>query len=205
MQIWQLAVIISATIAIIAWVLWFAFRSSGGEKAKVPARALSEVAETETERIFDDEFREELRNRGRLYFKKIISENAMFLQQDLRLTTSQLSDYMKEEVKRTLQEEFAKYTESITTAKDLAIETIQKTQTTIDQQRQALEKQLNEEVAIEKKRTLDNFDKNMAAIVNHYIMAAIGTEIDLSNQLDYIFRRLEENKAAILEDIRNGT
>jgi FtsZ-interacting cell division protein ZipA len=204
-ETWQLAVIISAIIAIVAWMLWFSFRPTKSEKAKIPAQALSEVAEVEAERIFDDEFREELRNRGRLYFKKIISENAMFLQQDLRLTTSQLSDYMKEGVKRTLQEEFAKYTESITTAKDLAIETIQKTQTAIDQQRQTLEKQLNDEVATEKKRILDNFDKNMATIVNHYIMAAIGTEIDLSNQLDYIFRRLEENKAAILEDIRNGT
>ena len=36
------------------------------------------------EHIFDDQFREELRNRGRLHFEKIIGENAMFLQQDLR-------------------------------------------------------------------------------------------------------------------------
>jgi len=39
-----------------------------------------------------------LRNRGRLHFEKIIGENAMFLQQDLRLTTSQLNEYMKAEI-----------------------------------------------------------------------------------------------------------
>ena len=45
----------------------------------------------------------------------------------------------------------------------------------------------------------------MADIVNHYILAAIGNEIDLTDQLDYIFQYLEENKAAIIEDIRSGT
>ena len=129
----------------------------------------------------------------------------MFLQQDLRLTTSQLNDYMKDEIKRTLQEEFAKYEESISNAKDLALDTIQKTQAVIEQQRQILEKQMTEEAAAEKQRIMDNFEKNMADIINHYILAAIGNEIDLTAQLDYIFQYLEENKAAIIEDIRSGT
>ena len=70
-----------------------------------------EQATNEVEHIFNDEFREELRNRGRLHFEKIIGENAMFLQQDLRLTTSQLNDYMKTEITRVLKEEFSKYEE----------------------------------------------------------------------------------------------
>src|SRR5215469_5665510 len=63
---------------------------------------LNGAAKGGAEHIFDDKFREELRNRGRLHFEKIIGENAMFLQQDLRLTTSQLNDYMKQEITRTL-------------------------------------------------------------------------------------------------------
>lgn len=166
---------------------------------------LSETAKLGVDKIFDDEFREELRNRGRLHFEKIIGENAMFLQQDLRLTTTQLNDYMKTEIKRVLQEEFSKYEESIATAKDLALESIQKTQAVIEQQRLVLEKQMVEEAAAEKARMLDSFEKNMADIVNHYILAAIGNEIDLTVQLDYIFQNLEENKQAIVEDIKSGT
>lgn len=168
-------------------------------------KTLTDAAEKDAERIFNDEFREELRNRGRLHFEKIIGENAMFLQQDLRLTTSQLNDYMKEEIKRVLQEEFSKYEESISNAKDLALDSIQKTQEVIEQQRLVLEKQLNDQAATEKARLIDHFEKNMADIVNHYILAAIGNEIDLSVQLDYIFQYLEENKQAIIEDIRSGT
>lgn len=203
MTTWIVIVIIAGVITALSWVAWLVFRPANN-KPKVESQLLGDIVQKDIDRIFDDEFREELRNQGQLLFKKIISENAMFLQQDLRLITSQLNDYMKDEIKRTLQEEFAKYAESITTAKDLAIETIQKTQAIIEQQRQALEKQLNEEVAAEKQRILDNFEKNMADIVNHYILEAIGKEIDLTAQLDYIFKCLEDNKKTIIEDIKSG-
>jgi hypothetical protein len=205
MTTWVLVVIIAGATLVLAWLLWLMFRPAKNNQPATQGQLLSDLPRQDIERIFDDEFREELRNQGRLYFKQIINENAMFLQQDLRLTTSQLNDYMKDEIKRTLQEEFAKYSESITTAKDLAIETIQKTQAIIEQQRKALEKQLNEEVATEKQRILDNFEKNMADIVNHYILTAIGQEIDLTAQLDYIFKCLEDNKETIIEDIKSGT
>jgi hypothetical protein len=206
MATWQLAIAALTILIAGTGLLWSIARlRKDNQPVKTEAPSLSEIAEKSAANIFDDQFREQLRNRGRLYFEKIISENAMFLQQDLRLTTSQLNDYMKDEIKRTLKEEFAKYEESITTAKDLALETIQKTQTEIEQQRQMISKQMAIEVATEKQRILTNFEKNMADIVNHYILAAIGNEVDLTAQLDFIFQRLEENKAAILEDIRSGT
>jgi translation initiation factor 6 (eIF-6) len=44
----------------------------------------------------------------------------------------------------------------------------------------------------------------MADVINHYVLAAIGNQIDLNDQLDYILTELETNKAAILEDVVNG-
>jgi hypothetical protein len=193
------------TAIAISVVAFVKLRKPGTKTGKTAEDSLSKAAENESERVFDDEFREELRNRGRLHFEKIIGENAMFLQQDLRLTTSQLNDYMKDEIKRVLQEEFSKYEESISNAKDLALDSIQKTQAVIEQQRVVLEKQMNDQAATEKARLIEHFEKNMADIVNHYILAAIGNEIDLTVQLDYIFQYLEENKEAIVEDIRSGT
>lgn len=201
-----IAIIIAVIVVVGAIVIWFLFR---GEKQMQTGRQtddhLTEAAKVGVDKIFDEEFREELRNRGRLHFEKIIGENAMFLQQDLRLTTSQLNEYMKTEIKRVLQEEFSKYEESISTAKNLALESIEKTQAVIEQQRLVLERQMNEEAAAEKKRILDSFERNMADIVNHYILEAIGNEIDLTSQLDYIFGYLEENKQAIMEDIKSGS
>lgn len=165
---------------------------------------IDKAAKGGAEHIFDDKFREELRNRGRLHFEKIIGENAMFLQQDLRLTTSQLNDYMKQEITQKLREEFAKYEESIMDAKQMAIDSIQKTNQAIDDERGALLQQINQQLAAEKSRQMKMFEENMTDVINHYLMAAIGNQIDLSDQLEYILANLETNKQAIVEDIKNG-
>lgn len=206
MTIWWLAVLIGSLLAATLAFIYVAIRLSSGAAPKKGQRSddLGKDAEADVEHIFNDTFREELRNRGRLHFEKIISENAMFLQQDLRLTTSQLNEYMKGEITHTLQEEFAKYEQSITDAKTLAIEALQKTNDVIDEQRSQMAQQLEAEVEKEKAQLLERFEKNMAAIVNHYVLAAIGEQIDLSDQLEYILNDLESNKAAILEDIKNG-
>ncbi len=181
---------------------------SGKEKRPKTKNAvvedLTDQAMEDVDRIFNDEFREELRNRGRLHFEKIIGENAMFLQQDLRLTTSQLNEFMKNEIGRVLKEEFSKYEESINDAKQLAIESIQKTQTTIEQQRELLTQQLNQQLATEKSRSMSRFEAHMAEIVNHYVLEAVGEQIDLSEQLEFILSQMERNKEAIIKDIHDG-
>lgn len=200
----ELALILGTLVAATSAFIWLALRTGGGAKGDKNSEAtLSGRAIEDVEHIFNDEFREELRNRGRLHFEKIIGENAMFLQQDLRLTTSQLNEYMKAEITRTLQEEFKKYEESITDAKQMATEAITKTQQAIEQQREMMSQQIQKEVAAERERMITRFEENMADIVNHYVLLAIGDQIDLNDQLEFILGDLEANKQAILRDL-NG-
>lgn len=197
--------ILSAAVAFI-WLAWRIGKTPSLKDSKgQPTQALEGAAKEDVEHIFNDEFREELRNRGRLHFEKIIGENAMFLQQDLRQTTTQLNDYMRSEITRTLQQEFKKYEQSITDAKQLAIDSIEKTVTTIDQQRQLLQQQMTAQSEAQKAHVMARFEVEMAGIINHYILRAIGNQIDLSDQLDYILSELEANKKAIIEDIKRGT
>lgn len=202
----QTGLIVGSLLAATAAFIWMALRTSGGggNKAQAEAPDYTEAAKQDVERIFNDDFREELRNRGRLHFEKIIGENAMFLQQDLRLTTSQINEFMKAEITNSLQDAFKKYEESITDAKQLALDSIQKTQVAVEQQREILNEQLIKEIAVEKERTISRFDNNMADVVNHYVLAAIGNQINLEDQLEYILGELERNKKAIIEDINFG-
>jgi hypothetical protein len=210
MTIWWLVLILVAIGAVGSGFIYLVLKindvSKGPKKPIGLERtdSIEEAAEQDVEHIFNESFREELRNRGRLHFEKIIGENAMFLQQDLRLTTSQLNEYMKTEITRKLQGEFDKYEQSIMDAKQLAIESIQKTNTAIDEQRQLLGEQVQIEIAAEKKHLIKLFEENMTDIVNHYVMAAIGNQIDLNDQLEYILGNMEKNKQVILEDIANG-
>ncbi len=205
MSLETLILVLVVIFCVTGAVLWAILRGPGKGKDKGNAiEDLTREAKEDVEHIFNDEFREELRNRGRLHFEKIIGENAMFLQQDLRLTTSQLNDFMKSEVTHVLKEEFAKYEESINDAKQLAIDSIQKTQDTIEQQRELLSAQMNEQIKAEKSRTLERFEARMADVVNHYVLEAVGDQIDLSEQLDFILNQMEANKEAIMRDIKDG-
>jgi hypothetical protein len=178
--------------------------TTGGKKKGNDNADIEKAAEEDVEHIFNDTFREELRNRGRLHFEKIISENAMFLQQDLRLTTSQLNEYMKEEITKNLKDEFAKYEQSINDAKQLAIDSIQKTNSAIEEQRAQLGQQVQAQIVAEKQQMVERFEQNMTDIINHYVLAAIGDQIDLNDQLEYILADLEANREAIIQDINHG-
>ena len=75
----------------------------------------------------------------------------------------------------------------------------------IEQQRATLEAQVQQQVESEKARLIAKFHDNMGEILSHYILEVIGNEIDLTDQLDYIFASLEENKQAIVDDLKSGS
>lgn len=202
----QLGLVLISLLSATVSFIWLAVRlgNLSNTKSKSAVEGVIEAAETDVEHIFNEEFREELRNRGRLHFEKIIGENAMFLQQDLQLTTSQLNEYMKTEITKKLQEEFTKYEQSITDAKQMALESISKTQEAIEQQRELMGQQIVKEIDTEKARLVKRFEENMADIVNHYVLAAIGDQIDLNDQLEFILSDIEANKEAIIQDLKNG-
>ena len=151
--------------------------------------------------IFSNEFHEELRNKARLDFQKVINENAMFLQQDLRLTTSEINDYLKKEVSTRLEEEFMAYQQSIKDVQQAAVESINTTVQAAEQQQKLLSKQVEDEVTGQKSHMVEAFEKNMAQVVNHYIVQALGEQLELKEQLPYIIRELEANKESMKKDM----
>ncbi|MBC7581634.1 hypothetical protein H7097_02065 [Aeromicrobium sp.] len=203
MTIWWLVLILVFIGSVGLGFVWIITHLGATAPAKTTTD-LIEDSKKDVEHLFNEEFREELRNRGRLHFEKIIGENAMFLQQDLRLTTSQLNEYMKTEITRKLTSEFDKYEQSIDDAKQMAIDSIQKTNAAIDEQRALLGQQVQKEIVAEKQQMVQRFEQNMTDIINHYVIAAIGNQIDLNDQLEYILSDLQANKEAIIQDILNG-
>ncbi len=203
MEIWLYALLLGTLVVVGLAFIWIGWRLKLMQNPRPDGQLLERVDE-DIEHIFDDKFRQELRNRGKLHFEKIIGENAMFLQQDLRLTASQLNDHMKQEISRSLQQELSNYEQSISDAKQDALKSISKTQEAIEHQRQILSDELQKQLAFEKERVITRFEEHMADIINHYVIEAIGDEIDLTDQLEYILQELERNKQAIIEDVNHG-
>ncbi len=189
-------IVVIAILAIVA--LFFVLR--GGSSSSVAKSHQDEVTD-DVEHIFNDSFREELRNRGRLQFEKILDENAMFLQQDLRVTTSQLNDFIKDEVKKILVKEFKDYSSALDEAKDLTIKSFEDAQSSVERVSREFYSRLSSELEDEKKARLARFDHNMEDIVNHYVLEAIGDQISMDQQIEFIMAQLERNRASIHKDI----
>lgn len=205
-----LAFILGSLAAVFAGFVWVIVAISrlqsggikGPQSVKELNKAYSDIAEEDATHLFNKEFREELRNRGRLRFEKIIDENAMFLKQDLDMTISQLNEYMKKEISTKLDEEFAAYAKAMHEAQELALGSLQKTAQEVEAQRVALADALKKDVAEREAALLKVYEANMAQIVEHYVLLSLGDQFDLKSQLPYIIGQMEANKKDIMEDMR---
>lgn len=207
MTIWWLATILGGMVALFAGFIWIAIsisRLQGGKQKSVKDldKAYSDMAEEDATHLFNKAFREELRNRGRLRFESIIDENAMFLKQDLDLTASQLNEYMKKEVASKLDTEFAAYAKTMKEMQELAESSLQKVVGQVEEQRAAFAQALKDDVAKREAAVLKAYEDNMAEVIEHYVLQALGDQFELKSQLPYIIKQLEANKDAIKQDMQ---
>jgi len=205
---WLIALIV-AMAAIAGGLIWVAVelylqRKKGGSKMSINDldKAYTDIADEDINHLFNKQFREELRNRGRMRFEKIISENAMFLKHDLDLTIAQLNEALKKEITKNLEAEFADYAHAMHDAQELALGSLRKTATEVEEQRLALTEALKKEVSEREAAVLQVFEDNMAQVVEHYVLQALGDQFDMKSQLPYIIEQMEANKQNIIEDMR---
>jgi len=210
MSIWWLALIIGGLAAITAGFVWVIMSLQRLNVSAVDAKksaaelnkAYTDIAEEDASHLFNTEFREELRNRGRLRFEKIIEENAEFLKKDLDSTISQLNEYMQKQISAKLNEEFSAYAKAMHEAQTLALGSLQKTAQDIETQRLALAQAMQKDVAEREQALIKVYEENMSKIVEHYVLQALGSQFDLKSQMPYIIQEMEANKKAIMEDMR---
>lgn len=198
-------VLIVAAAATISVLLIHHHKSSAAPVKLAAAgndQILNQIAVDEVSHLFNAEFREELRNRGRLRFEQIINENAMFLKQDLDVTIAQMNDYLKKEIGGKLDSEFAEYAKAMQDAQQLALSALQKSATAVEQQRVEMAEAFKKDLDTREAILVKNYEENMARIVEHYILQALSDQVDLKSQLPMIIAQMEANKENIMKDMR---
>ncbi len=204
---WQILVVACTVLVVggalfVGWQLRNLGKAVGGTKKSVGSDTFSGQALEESAGLFNQEFHEELRNRGRLHFEKIITENAMFLKQDLDMTIAQLNEYLKKSIGSKLNEEFSDYEKAMKEAQELALNSLHKSATAVDEQRLLLVDTMKKDVTEREAVLLKTYELNMAEIIEHYILESLGDQFDLKSQLPYIISQMEANKQNIMDDMR---
>lgn len=233
-----------------------------------------EISDNE-QHFFDEYFREELRNHGRWYFEKVISENGKLFKQELDATVERINTEVKEHltaqvdamverigsdlashVSSKIDEQVAQHSKTMKEAQDKALEEInqsvsslrdqhkeltdslqksvaeqeERSKAAIDefagnmsamkeaqdsalssikqsteelkQQHQKLTETLEENVKAQENAMVGAFEENMAHTIEHYLLEALSDQYDLKAQLPAIIKQMEDNKQAIVDDMK---
>jgi len=175
--------------------------AENGEGTKKLEEAYDAATQNDPYHIFGKEFQEELRNKARLDFQRVINENAMFLQQDLRMTTAEINEYLKKNMVQKLEEEFMEYEKSIRDVQEAAVQSLNNTVAAAEQQQQALNARIEQEMQGRKEQLLVAFEQNMAEVVSSYVTKAVGEQLDLREQLPMILREMESRQEDMRKDL----
>lgn len=87
-------------------------------------------------------------------------------------------------------------------SQDSALEWLNKSIQALQEQQQALSSTLQENVRKQEGMMIDAFENNMASIIEHYLLGALGDQYDISAQLPSIIKQMEANKQAIADDMK---
>lgn len=160
-------------------------------------------------------------------FEKAVEENAQFLKKDIQTTGKQLNAYVRTEVNGALSNELHSFKRSAAEIGKVSSQALSDLQTSIAKeqatvlatfkqeqqailddlrgQHQALADKVNQMVEEETSRRIERFEGEMARIISTYARQAFANRIDIDVQLAYILDELEQNKQAIVGDLRNVT
>lgn len=87
-------------------------------------------------------------------------------------------------------------------AQNSALELLKKSVESLQEQHQQLSEMLKKSVADQQAMLVDTFEKNMAQVIEHYLLEALGDQYDLKAQVPSIIEQMEANKQAMVDDMK---
>lgn len=204
MEDWQFISVVTLLVTSIFISFWAALkkREVNHNSATHATQHQPVSPEAIAQQLITPEFREALQHNARQQFEGIIRESAHFIEQDIRISTSQLNDYIKQQITGLLKEQFQKYSDSILEAEKIALTSLEKSRESIEQQRLMYQKQLMHELHTEKQRIITNFEQRAARIVEQYVTKSLADVMN-ERQLEALKNDIIKHKAAIIEDIKD--
>lgn len=150
------------------------FQSKQSKKTS-PVDEVPDVVAT----VFDEQYREELKNSGRAYFKEAMEKNVEIVKQDLDVTVAHVGSELKEymttrldttvahvdaELVRRLDERLAEYDRITKDAQDLAVQSLNRNAQALHDKYQQLTQSLQQTIASQEAMMITTFEENKARI-----------------------------------------
>jgi predicted phage tail protein len=127
---------------------------------------------------------------------------------DLQEQYKQLGETVKKSIEdqqstfTTRAEENKQRFEAMKQSQDSALELLNSSAQTLQEQYQNLRNMLQKNVVDQQNMLITAFQDNMAQIIEHYLLGSLGDQFDLKAQLPSIIKQMEADKDAIIGDMK---
>jgi hypothetical protein len=133
-----------------------------------------------------------------------LKESAQTAQDQTKLLNAALQKSINDQeaaMKMVLEENQARVT-ATQTAQDAALKSLDSSAKALEEQHQQLSQLLQKTVADQEAMLVNVFQDNMAQIIEHYLLGALGDQFDMKAQLPSIIKQMDANKQAMMDDMK---
>jgi len=149
------------------------------------------------------EEREKMLESTRAQYEKILGQSMKDLQRNLEGTTKALHTQLEKLGGDIVSDEMKKYRASLVTLLDHTVTVSNDAQKAVTDHRDELKRKLAEEIAAEKQQLVERIDTKLADAVSSFLVDALGHNVDLGAQTNYLLATLDEHKDELKEGIKN--
>lgn len=135
---------------------------------------------------------------------KSLTDNAQSLQDQYKELSSTVQARLTEQeaaLNGVIEENKARIV-AMKGAQDTALEALSHSTEILRKQQELLTTSLQKNIVEQQELIIGIFENNMARIVEHYLLGALGDQFDLKAQLPSIIKQMEANKQAIVDDMK---
>ena len=174
--------------------------------------------------FFDENFREELRNHGRLYFEKVIKENGKIFKEDLDATITSVNTTLKEHTDKQLEEaiasikaelkehvttqldgQFSEFSKAAKESQDVALKSLTDSADNLKEQHEDLASTLQKSIANQSLMLESLFQENMNKIAavkeaNDAALKSLNQSLEELKQQNEQITEVLEKKIATQEE-----
>lgn len=150
-------------------------------------------------------------SKNRLVATQAEQDEALATLRDMTESARRQTDQLHQEMKQAISSQSAQLSEvyqknltEVTKARQAqasALETLQAGAEALEEKHRQLAELLDKSVADQKAMLVETVNDNMARIIEHYLVGALGEQSDLKAQLPSIVERLEQSKQAMMDDM----
>lgn len=145
--------------------------------------------------------RERLAKESEAKFQDALNHSAAQLQTSLGSTASQLDQLLKQLGAEIVGNELERYRAELTQLRKQAQTDMGSIKTEVEAHKAELETQLQQELAAEKQRLVQQLDTKLADAVSSFLLETLQHNIDLGAQETYLKSMLEEHKADFIQEV----